>query len=66
MKLFLCGAYAIDYELTGVVIADSESEAEEKFKKQLDDENVWHSGSVWVEEVKIDGYEIVVKKLNEA
>ena len=63
MKLFLCSANAGDYEPTGVVVAETEEEAEEKFKKELDDEGIWHTGSIWAQEVKVDGYEIVLKKI---
>ena len=46
MKLFLCSAYAGDYEPTGVVVAETEEEAEEKFKKELDDEGIWYAGCI--------------------
>ena len=51
MKLFLCSAYAGDYEPTGVVVAETEEEAEEKFKKELDDEGIWYVGLIWVQTV---------------
>jgi len=63
MKLFLCSAYAGDYEPTGVVVAETEEEAEEKFKKELDDEGIWYAGLIWVQEVKVDGHEIIVRKI---
>lgn len=63
MKLFLCSANAGDYESTGVIVAETKEEAKEKFKKKLDDERIWHTGSIWAKEVKIDGYEIVVRKI---
>ena len=63
MKLFLCSAYAGDYEPTGVVVAETEEEAEEKFKKELDDEGIWYAGLIWVKEVKVDGHEIIVRKI---
>ena len=63
MKLFLCSAYAGDYEPTGVVVAETEEEAEEKFKKELDDEGIWYAGLIWAQEVKVDGYEIIVRKI---
>lgn len=66
MKLFLCSlcsAYAGDYEPTGVVVAETEEEAEEKFKKELDDEGIWYAGLILVQELKIDGYEIIVRKI---
>ena len=63
MKLFLCSAYAGNYEPTGVVVAETEEEAEEKFKKELDGEGIWYAGLIWVQEVKVDGYEIIVRKI---
>lgn len=63
MKLFLCSAYAGDYEPTGVVVAETEEEAEEKFKKELDDEGIRYTGSIWAQEVEVDGYEIIVRKI---
>lgn len=63
MKLFLCSAYTDDYELTGVVVAETEEKAEEKFKKILDDEGIWYVGLIGVQEVKVDGYEIIVRKI---
>ena len=63
MKLFLCSANTGGYEPTGVVVAETEEEVEEKFKAELDDEEVWHTGSIWAQEVKVDGYEIVLKKI---
>ena len=63
MKLYQCSTYAIDYEPTGIVVALSEKEAEEKFKIELEENDVWHSGSISVNEINVDGYEIILKKI---
>lgn len=62
MKLYICSANAVDYEPTGIIVAETEKEAQEKFEKELDDDGIWYAGTVWVEEVEVKGYEIIVKE----
>jgi hypothetical protein len=60
LKLYQCSATAIDHDIWDCVIARTEEEAEKKFKKKLDEEDIWYAGTVLAYEVKIDGYEIHV------
>jgi hypothetical protein len=62
MKLYQCWAHGIDYEICDFVVAETEEEAEEKFKRKLDEEGTWYAGTVRAYEVKIDGYKITVTK----
>lgn len=64
MKLFYCEATAIDYDPRTHIIAESEQEAEEQFTKLLDENEIWHAGVIVVNEVELEGYEIVIKKKN--
>lgn len=63
MKLYHCSANAIDWEPQDYLVAESESEAKEIFKQSLDEEDIWYSGTIFVDEVKIEGYKITVEKL---
>lgn len=59
MKLWLCYASAIDYDPTGLVVAETEELAEKKFSKSLDDEGIWHTGKIFAIEItEVDGYGI--------
>ncbi|SCN11854.1 hypothetical protein [Bacillus wiedmannii] len=63
MKLFMCYANAIDYDPTGLVVAENEEKAVEKYE-QLLDEDVWVA-SVHAEEVtEVDGYKIELNKMD--
>jgi hypothetical protein len=62
MKLFYCYACAIDYDPYGFVVAETEEEVVEKFKRKLDEEGTWYAGTVGAYEVQIDGYKITVTK----
>jgi hypothetical protein len=59
MKLFHCWANAVDYEPCDFVVAETEEEAIEKFKRELDKEGIWYAG-VTAHEVEVDGYTITV------
>lgn len=61
MKLFYCLASGIDYDPQGHVVAATKTNAEEIFKKELDEEGVWYAGYVSAEEVEVEGYKIEVE-----
>jgi len=63
MKLWLCRANAIDFEPTGLVVAESEERASEKFADSLDNEDIWYSGAISASEVtEVEGYRIALVK----
>lgn len=63
MKLFMCYANAIDYDPTGLVVAESEEKAIEKYEQSLDEDGVWVA-SVHAEEItEVDGYKINLNKM---
>jgi hypothetical protein len=60
MKLWECYATGIDYHPHGLVVAETEDKAKEKFTKQLDEDDIWY-GSVYAHVVEVvDGYGIEV------
>lgn len=64
MKLFMCYANAIDYDPTGLVVAESEEKAVEKYEQLLDDEGVWVASVHAVEITEVDGYKIELDKMD--
>jgi hypothetical protein len=66
VKLYLCRALAIDDDPIGLVVAENENEAEKNFRSELDDEGIWYTGTISVEEVSIEGYEILIRKVDKS
>lgn len=60
LKLFDCSAVAIDYEPRQIIPALTEEEAKAKFKKSLDDDDIWYTGTVFVSELEFKDYDIVL------
>jgi|GEM_PF-3298190 len=60
LKLFDCSAVAIDYEPRQIIPAHTEEEAKSKFKKSLDDEGTWYTGTVFANELEFKDYDIVL------
>jgi len=63
--LYLCEAEAIDYTPRGVYPATSEEDAVQKFEEELSKADVWYSGCVTAQIIKIAGFDIQVNKLEE-
>lgn len=61
LKLFICEANAGDYEPRGIYVAETVEEAEKEFERYLDEEGTWYTGTIWSEELKVDGYKISVE-----
>lgn len=60
----MCYANAIDYDLTGLVVAESEEKAVKKYEQLLDEDGVWVA-SVHAEEItEVDGYKINLNKMD--
>lgn len=64
MKLFMCYATAIDYNPTGLVIAENEEKAVEKYEQLLDEDGVWIASVHAVEITEVDGYKINLNKMD--
>ena len=64
MKLFSVTAFTIrDGDVTGLYVTNTEEEAMERFSKEFEDYNFYYEE---VREVSdVDGYEIVLKKIEE-
>ncbi len=60
----MCYANAIDYDPTGLVVAESEEKAVEKYEQLLDDEGVWVASVHAVEITEVDGYKIELDKMD--
>lgn len=60
----MCYANAIDYDPTGLVVAESEGKAVEKYEQLLDDEGVWVASVHAVEITEVDGYKIELDKMD--
>jgi hypothetical protein len=56
MKLWLCSASAIDYEPFGLVVAETEEKAIEKFSTDLDEGSIWYASVSAEKIVQVDGY----------
>lgn len=63
MKLYFCSAISDDFEPSGLIVAASSTEAEEKYASELDDDDIWHTDTIYAKEVSIEGYEIIVNKI---
>lgn len=59
MKLYICFA---NNGINGVIVATSEDEAEEKFIQLLQNAG-YYEEKVWAHEIKVDGYEIILRKI---
>ena len=62
MKLFRCYVYAIDHDYSGLVVAETEEKALEKWENELDENVGWYHGESVQEVTEIGGFKVVFRK----